>query len=402
MLGALAIAFVRSPLLLLHGRVFAEEGTVYLQQAWTDTPRHTLLAVHQGYYSLLMDLLAQLTARLLQPEYWALALTTAALTVLMLTVFLAVTCEEFQTTRARLLAAGVVLLTPSLEVWLTAEDVQFYLIVCVALICLSSEHRHRLVRGLTLLLAGLTGPASCVLTPFFLFRAWRRRTGAAVLQAGVLTVCTLVQGLALLGSLRTGNRTLAGPQKLEWFGPVLFLKIFSVDFFTRGGAFVSQRIVLHHQSASVCVLFWLLALVSFALFLKMALLAGEPGLMCLWMAVASLAFDYMGIAEPLGVIFIGAFRYFFAGAALLSMVLVLACSRLERRGTLQQRQLALTLVLLVLACGVIDATGYWTRLQRLKPDWRAQVAAWRANPSTPIRVSPTTWNVGMHLPPHAR
>jgi uncharacterized membrane protein len=400
MLAALAVAFVRSPLLLLHGRIYAEEGSVYLQRGWDAPPLQALLALHQGYYSLLMDGLAVFTARLIEPEHWALAMTTASLAMLMLAVFLAITCEQFETTRARMMAAGVVLLTPSIEVWMTAEDMQFYLVVCTALICISSEHRHRVLRGLTLLLAALTGPASCAIAPFFLWRAWRRRTAGAYFQAAIITVCALAQGLVLLGSLRSGSRTLAGYGKFAWFGPVLFLKIFSVDFFTRLGEFQCRRIVQHRQDVAVCLLLWLLSLLSLGLFRKMAKLGGEAAQMCFWMALASLAFDYTGIAEPMSVVFAGAARYFFAGFVLLSMTLVLAYAKAQRTGTVREQKLALALVLLVLFCGAVDAAGYWTRLQIRTPDWSAEVARWRKDPSTPLRTSPLTWDRTIHLHPH--
>jgi hypothetical protein len=405
--AAFFLAILRSPLLLFHGRVYAEEGTVYLQQAWDASPLATLTAVHQGYYSLFMNLLALVTAKLVPLEWVGFTLTAAALAVLLLTVYLAATCEAFHDARTRLLAAAVCVLTPAIEVWLTAEDAQFYLPICVALICLSSEQRHRIVRTLTLLLAGLTGPVSCVLTPFYLVRAHRRRTPWAYLQAAILVACSTVQGLILLHTLRSGTRSLGGMVKAEWFGPLLFLKIFSVMLLTRLGAFAAQHLVLHHPGLPVLFLFWLLTLFCCALFWKLAKMGGEAGKLCFGMALASLAFNYIGIAEPLHTLFIGAFRYFFSGFALLSMVLVLASAKAvpsspkePKAPRAPETKLALRLICLVLASGAIDAAGYWGRLQRSNPSWRGQVAAWRTNPDTPIRVSPEDWPYRIHLQSH--
>jgi len=398
-LGAFAFAVLRSPILLFHGRVVAEEGSTYFQQGWDAGPLRTLSMVHQGYYSLFMNTTTFVGTTLVPLEWVGFVFTTASLLVLLLTVYMAVTCEQFQNTRSRVIAAGVCLLTPSIEVWLTAEDAQFYLPVCVALICISNENRHRIIRSFTLLLAGLTGPASCLLTPFFLYRAYLRRTAGAMIQAAILLLCSILQASVLLGAVRTGARDIADPVKLEWFGPVLVLKIFSVTFFTRLGAFLSQRIVIRHQNLAVCLLFWAICLLFLAFFWKMAKIGGWAAKMCFGMALVSLSANYIGIGESLSILFIGTFRYFFTGFVLLWMVLALANGSASQRVEISNRRLAKAAIYLALFCGGLDAAGYWSRFQDLDPRWSEQVRAWRANPETPIRVCPSTWLYPIHLHP---
>jgi hypothetical protein len=298
-----------------------------------------------------------------------------------------------------LLAAAVVVLTPSIEVWMTAEDAQFMLALATALVCLSRAGRHRWLRTLTLVLSALTGPVSCVLTPFFWVRAWRQRTRWAVLQAGLMTLASLAMAVVLLASLRGGSRGLAGRGKIAWFGPVLVIKIFSVEFFTRLGAFACQKLLIPHQNLPVFVIFWLLTAGFLGLFWRMACLGGQEGRLCFWMALSSLGFNYMGIAESLQVIFIGAFRYFFTGFALFSLVLVIAYARTREAGTAQARTWATRLVLLAMLTSGIDAAGYWGRFQRIAFDWREQVSQWQQDPRRPIHVSPITWTNPVRLAP---
>ena len=106
---AVLLALLRAPLLLLHGRVFAEEGTVYLQQAWNAPAIMTITAVHQGYYSFLMNTFALLAARVVPLEYAGLLSTWMALFILLLTIYLTVICEAFRTKQIRALAAALVL-----------------------------------------------------------------------------------------------------------------------------------------------------------------------------------------------------------------------------------------------------------------------------------------------------
>lgn len=399
LLGALAIILLRSPILLWHGRVAAEEGTVYLQHAWTASLSQTLLMVHQGYYSLLLNLLSMLNARVFPLEWAGETMVIAALAILLLTAWLAINCEALPDHRSRCFAAAICVLTPSIEVWGTAEDAQFVLSLATALICLSVADRHRLVRSGMLVLAALSGPVSCVFAPLFLLRAYRQRSVWSGIQAGLMLFCSAAQGLVLLGSIRSGTRSLAGGGKDAWFGPVLVLKIFAVEFFTRLGAFAAQRLAVPHPTPIVRGLFWILFLLFLTLFVKMAKMGGETGWQCLTMALVSLAFNYQGIAESAAVIRIGAFRYFFTGYALFSLVLVAAYARANQKEDAKGRKLALVLVLITLTTGTIDAVGYWMRFQAIQPEWRGQVAAWRRDPHLPIRVYPPGWTNAIHLDP---
>jgi hypothetical protein len=198
-------------------------------------------------------------------------------------------------------------------------------------------------------------------------------------QAILLTFCALFQAALILHFRHPST----GNGRFAWFGPVIFMKIIAPGFFTRLGAFAAQRIVIHHSSLLVCALFWGLSLAGLGLFFRRALTAGNAGVLCFCMALASLLFNYTGIAEPVEVIFIGAFRYFFTGNVLLWLTLSLAFAAAKSQ---REQRFAGTLILLVLFCGGVDAIGYWKRLQGTSPSWPDQIHAWRQDPSRRINV----------------
>ena len=287
---------------------------------------------------------------------------------------------------------------PPVEIWMTLLDAQFYLTICAAIICVSDGGRHRVIRYATLLLACLTGPVSCALTPFFWIKAYQERTRGAKLQAALMTLLSTLQGTILLRSIHSGSRNLDLSGKAEWLGPIFFTKTFLLLLLTRLSVFASQRLLIHHPSFIVAAIMWVLFIFCVILFGKAAWFGGRLGRLFFCMAVVSLLFNYSGDPAPTYTVFTGEFRYFFSGTVLLSLAVLAAYqATLDDAGPVKRR-LAL-LLLLCLTSGLIDATGYWARLQRREPRWTEEVAAWRKNPSHPLRVYPPDWPQEIRLEP---
>ncbi len=400
MLGACLLIFLRTPLLLVDGRIICEEGTVYFQQAWNGRWTESLLAVHQGYYSLFMNAVSLCAARILPLEDAARVMTTASLLVLLLTVYLAITCEAFASRRARRLAALICIITPAIEIWMTAECAQFVLVVAAALVCVSSAERHRLIRTATLVLSGFSGPAACVFTPFFLFRAYKARTLWTTVQATVMTLASLLEGSLLLASLHGGERHAGTPGKWYWFGATLVEKIFSVELATRAGALASRWVLDHHRGVAVCLLFWLLAGASLASLWRLSGLGGYRARALFWLALTSLIFNFAGIGEDLPALFAGTFRYFYTGSVLFGFIFILAFEQTRNLpSAASYRRLSSVLLGLVLFSGLLDAVGYWNKLQYRDPRWSDEVRVWRQDPRYTLRTARSTWPDRIHLDP---
>ena len=395
LLAAVIVVLLRAPRLLFSGRVYAEEGTVYLQSAWNEPAGHALLAPHQGYYSLIDNLSSVLAARVL-PLSWAASLfTLTALLLFLLTVYLVITCESFEGTFAKALGALACVLTPSLDIPLTLEESQFCLAAAVAVIFVSDAERYRRLRLFTVLLAGLCGPVACAFVPFFWWKAARPRNRAALAQACLLTAGACVQGAVLLSALHSGGRTVQATGRFAWLGAVLFQKTVLLVFATRHVATAFGHLFARHASGASLLGCYVLALGGVALFVRQAKAGGRSAAWLVALAGWLFSYSYLGALEKPMVLLTGADRYFFAPGLLLALALVLAFAK--ERPPVRYPVSGLLLGLVFLS-GAANSVWYWSQEQDVAPAWRQQIERWRQNPALPVAVPPHGWKPMLSIP----
>ena len=222
------LAFLRSPWVLLNGRFWAEEGSIHFAHAHNEGGLAGLTFIDQraGYLNLIPNVGTSL-ASLVPLSAAPLVTTWLAFGVLLfvLWVVLAWPSDLLPTATARLTAAGLLLFGPAAhpEVWLNTINSQTLfgvlgiVLVFVRLDELSSRHFGL---GIAALLVGaLSGLYTTILTPLFLWRAYRERTRRTIIQAGVITTATAFQGVIVLvsrtsGSLEESKLTIPDPAEL--------------------------------------------------------------------------------------------------------------------------------------------------------------------------------------------
>jgi len=242
-LYALIVA-LRSPTLLIHGRIFAEEGPVYFRSAWMSSGLQALLVPHLGYYSLWANLCGVLAT--LSLEHAAVVFVCCAFAAQLLAGYLVLECEAFEGFASKALALAVLLLASNLEVWLNTINSQFYFAICAAVIFVSQAGQLRLARNAALLLGGLTGPFVASLAPLFVVRAFLQKSKDAVVQASLLMACAVVQAVAVLTQLHSGERQLVFQPK--GIAPILLVRYLIPTFFSKLGETASAVVILGQPS----------------------------------------------------------------------------------------------------------------------------------------------------------
>ncbi len=205
------IMLARAPILIVSGRLWAEEATVYFAAAVTQPWYKSLFAPHIGYFSLFSNVSA-LLATLVPLESAPLVLVCLAASIQLLPVLLVLPCREGSVSsypEKVAVCLALLFILPNHEVWLSTISSQFYLAFSAGIILISNPaSQFQIVfRRCVIGLAGLTGVVSIFLTPLFWFKFFSDKAKHRAVEAGILTVCAAIQGAIVLMTA-PGQRTI--------------------------------------------------------------------------------------------------------------------------------------------------------------------------------------------------
>ncbi len=383
--GCAAVILLRFPV-LLHGRFWSEDGPVFYGNAWRLSWESALFAPYAGYVNVVANGAGLLAWAL--PLAWApYGPLSVSLAVQLAACAVVVTAGDAWLARpgARIAALGLMLLVPfSEEVWLNGATAQFHLLLGAALI-LALEAPGGWGgwwRCAMLFLAPLAGPGPVALVPLGLVRLGKERSGARAAQMMALGAGLLVQLAFVLE---------AGAQDRLWrlTAPALACEIYVKNLLVPGagfGALLALPDCGHgHLPLGAAAVTALVALIFAVVLLRAA--RREPA--ALWLAAAGLSvlvFSYGGAlgGERFLVDPVRSARYAYAPQVLLAFSL-LAAGGLAARAAVGWL-LGVALVTAMLPKAPLFLTG---------PDWQAEVAAWRRDPSYALRIWPSPWQISL-------
>jgi len=199
------IMYIRTPLLFLQPRFWAEEGLTYFSYAFDHSWYKALLTPHYSYYSLFDNIASMLAANIVPLQYAPFVTTYLAFSLQLIPFALILwgNSSLWDNMYKKIIVVLIVLFTPlSGEVYLNLLGSTFHFSLITFLILMEDVGNITTVRKwsyrILLVFAGLTGPVSCFLTPLFMYKAWSNRTREHIVQAGILSICALVQLLVVL------------------------------------------------------------------------------------------------------------------------------------------------------------------------------------------------------------
>jgi hypothetical protein len=386
MVGLLCVAISRSPYLLLHGRFFAEEGSIYFSHMKAGSV--WFIARPVGYIYAFCNVATWVAAHVpLQRAPLVTAWLSLGLIATIIWAALSWPSELLPDARTRIAAAILLVVGPLAEpvVWLNATNAQVYLGVLAVLILFVDVRLlgRRGVVGIALLLglAGLSGLYAATLAPLFLFRAFRERTRRMKLLAGVISLCALAQVIVVARSHASGNLA-QGRGSFRGLG-AMTRDVATLHFGTFiVGNSISTHFYVYAQTFMRILAFGFLA--SIVALVLVAVLAFVPrGWVALFLIAA---FALEEVLVLFGTRRGAGGRYAVIPIAILLLMAVhgiTAQSRLAAR-------IASTLsaVALVAGCSTFW-TGQPTILRCINcPQWDQQVRAWEADHTRPLEIWP--------------
>ncbi len=404
------LAVIKMPIVTLHGRLWAEEGKVFLADMFNRGLPGALTYKYLGTIQIPTALTMWVTAHL--PRLYMPLLPTYVAVAAALFVFLQMLdwAERHHVPPVATLALLVAwfFLPESFEIWATATNLQW--INSVSMLFVLLIERERLARRLPAwsawaLLCGLDGVPSCMLTPMFLYRGYAERSRPHAIVGIILGVCACLQ-LVLIAQGGTGERHFS--VNLLDILPAVAVQTVIVPIFGTG--------LMDHLLDYIASLDWpwvitfRIGLCALAVGIVAAVLRLTANnrvhyreawlIVAAWLLVSMLnASSSLDGANRLIAPTNGA-RYFFFGATALCLLVALACANAR---TARGRTLCLGILVVIAAFG-IGARFFqgWPEYFLTGPDWQSQVASCPANGPCDIQIWPGDPQWKLTLPPETR
>jgi hypothetical protein len=376
---------------LIHGRLWAEEGSKFYQNAATLPWHQALLAPWGGYLNLVANAAPILARHMVRLEYVPWISTGIALAFQCCpAVVLAFSRDPWLASPlVRLTALLLVVTAPvTQEVYLQSLHSQFHLTLSCALILALEVPSGWLAPfyGAVLFLAPLCGPAACLLAPLFCARALIDRSRRRAIQAAIIVVAAALQYFLFYAPLALRGGGVA---------PLLLLRIVYfkhlVTPFLGHAAAQAASVALRARMAAQqfpwrALIVTLTAAALFGLALLRRRLAAATWMVLFACLLAPVAYNNALVGGPLLLIVGVGARYAFVPEVLLSLALLGIAT-----GTVRpERWLARGLVAWLLVMGLLDLVRPPPFFNE-GPSWSREVALWRADHTHRILLWPGTW-----------
>lgn len=377
---------------VLGGRFWAEEGNVFLPEAWRLAWLPALFHSYGGYLNLAANFGGLLAWHVVNLRYAPYATTALAFCIQLLPPVLLLGARSAWLQRPGLMAAalGCLLFAVSAdEIWLSSIGSQVHLTLCTALILAFAPSSRRMAgfRLGVLPFAALSGPGSWLVLPLFVLKAAWVRSRRTVAEALALGAGVLVQLLFFYHPFAGRNLGLQPLAVLDF----AYEKLVALPLLGFVGLEPLSRLLLARFAANMLPVWPALAVLAIAAAWIAALWRAPPPVR--WMAAAFLLIlggTVFGALRPFTDMFITttAGRYEYVPQVLIDLTLlgIAANSR-----TLLQ-PLAASLLSAMLVVGLFAYLNPQSAMAT-GPDYATELARHRQNPAHPLAGWPAGWTV---------
>ena len=227
----LIVCFFRSPYILTEGRMMAEDGQLYFKNAFENNFLDHLLYFppKAGYYNLIANILTEISTYFsIYKAPLIISYGSLIFTILPIILILFNDSYLFNKNFERVILCLLLFITTpnTPEIWLNSINLQIYLFISSFLILYFKNETflNKCLSKLILLLSGLSGIYSCILTPFFFMKFYIEKKKDYFYNFIILLICSFFQLSLILYSKLNNLLYVSKSQVIS--EPVNFLSIF--------------------------------------------------------------------------------------------------------------------------------------------------------------------------------
>ena len=232
------ISFFRSPYIFLRGRFMAEDGELFFKSAFENNFLEHLFyfTPNSGYYNFIANILTEISTHF-PLNYAPLVVAYGSLFLILLPIILILFKDShlFKNDYQKIIASVILFIaTPnSPEVWANSINSQIYLFFSSLLILYFKDENNSVnfKEKFLLLIAGLSGIYSCILTPIFFLKFYFLKKKNNLYNFIILLFCTIIQ-LSLVFYSKINN--LLHTSHIEFIEkPIFYVTSFIYTFFMK-------------------------------------------------------------------------------------------------------------------------------------------------------------------------
>jgi hypothetical protein len=398
------LIFFREPAFFFNPQIWAEEGALYFQYAYTHTWFESLFAAHLGYYSLFGSLSSTIAAKLIPLEGVAMFFLLSSLFV-QLIAFAIILFSKSQLWDAlwkKAIGFAIVLFTLlSAEIWLNTINSQFYFSLITFLILLEEvdflSTSKKWCYRILLCVSGLSGVISLFLAPIFFISLLWDKSKERMIQCGILLVTGVIQGFVFLSTFSQEALYYSRFQGFDLYNipPVILLRSLILPLLgPESGTWFLQEFITPYISTGI--LFFCSSLIIFViLFLFSSLMKYKERIIYLGSYLCLLVFSIIAslgetsaFLEDIAM----AQRYFYVA----NVVLLLMVFRNLQLSFLQKRKGISFFCGFFITLALINGMMYFRysiHYEESYPDWSNEVKDLQENADTKLQISPPGWEI---------
>lgn len=403
LLLSILVVISRDVSLFVSPRIWAEDGTFFLQHYYSNQNIAELFRPFE-YFRVIHNTVTYFGLRIVPLKHIPHLFTYVALAIQLLPILIVLKGRSilWDSQIKKMIVIAIILFAPSSEeIWLNLNGTSYYLSVATVVILLSSCNKPKdaVIYRTILLMSGLSGLLSCLLTPLFYIKAIIQKNSESKIQFILLLSIVVVQlaSLAYATFISESNPDRSNPPDFYILGFIVWIKTFALNTSVELAEYYSQYFsglvnLEIHKSDSL--LYW--AIILLILSGYMLIKRAEIFYLVAAFLLLTLFSSYFGIAGYMNMAFFDVSngnRYFYAPNVLLSLLLVsplLLFVDSKKRTLLPY--LGMLFFVFILHNGINRFYDVKTSFDNW-PDWNTQITKWEANPDHPIEIWPPPFTI---------